>query len=300
MTPHRASDITGVGSVALQDKDKVRKNSLPVKGEVTKKQPPAPPVRRVGFGGGNPSADVPPPASSVAPPAFDVMLLKQMVENSVGLKKPVNGMDGADSSSSSNERLSAVKKSGESKDDDYAVRFSDSSTHDRTSATRPVAGTYAAAVAASKERLSQQAAAASAGNVASVQKTDSVPVSGAAHGTATVATARDSSPPPPPAAQVTKDPRVELVQQLQRKLDIEVKVKLAAEQLAEVYRSKHSKDKKMALEAQNKVTEAIHKIDEIRHQLIKAQQDLENMSYSPSKCCALVNFTCVVVTTGRQ
>lgn len=299
MTPHRASDITGVGSVALQEKDKVRKNSLPVKGEVTKKQPPAPPVRRVGFGGGNPSADVPPPASSVAPPAFDVMLLKQMVENSVGLKKPVNGMDGADSSSSSNERLSAVKKSGESRDDDHAVRFSDSSTHDRTSATRPVAGTYAAAVAASKERLSQQAAAASAGNVVSVQKTDSVPVSGAAYGPVTVATARDSSPPPA-AAQVTKDPRVELVQQLQRKLDIEVKVKFAAEQLAEVYRSKHSKDKKMALEAQNKVTEGIRKIDEIRQQLIKAQQDLENMSFSPSKYCTLVNFACIVVTTGRQ
>ncbi len=61
-------------------------------------------------------------------------------------------------------------------------------------------------------------------------------------------------------------------------------VKMAAEQLAEVYRSKHSKDKKTATEAQNKVTEAILKIDEIRHQLIKAQQDLENISFSPSMC----------------
>ncbi len=92
VTMHRTSDISQssvVGNIASQDKDTVRKNSLPTKGDGAKKQPPAPPMRRVGFGGG----DAPPPASSVAPPAFDVMLLKQMVENNAGFKK-VAGSDG--------------------------------------------------------------------------------------------------------------------------------------------------------------------------------------------------------------
>jgi hypothetical protein len=54
---------------------------------------------------------------------------------------------------------------------------------------------------------------------------------------------------------------------------------LAAEQLVEVYKSKHSKDKKMATEAQNKVTEAIFRIDNIRQQLFKAQQELDAPTY---------------------
>ena len=229
----RVSDVpqsSAIDSAVTQDI--MRKNSLPSKTDNSlKKQAPAPPVRKVGFGSAQNIAAPSVPMSS----SFDMMVLKQMV-GSLGPYKPAAssttdkkvgfGPEGSfeeKSVENDTEVISTVKKTGGSFEEVPSTKLPDKLSEDST-VTKEKEKTVGNKVGVQFNDVVATAATDSA-NYAVPTLFKVVSTTNNSGGAIPAITEKsDNSQPATEKSVPPKDPKAELLQQLQRKLDIETKV----------------------------------------------------------------------------
>jgi hypothetical protein len=208
----RASDISQTNAA---NQDVSRKVSLPAKPDAppnsiaAKKQPPAPPVRRVGFGNSTQqSSEI---ASAMAPSALDVLLLKQMVGGKNG-----GEMAAAESTEKKSEAVVESDITPHKK-----VGFAGSEDDSSTSTTHVGGDTT------DSPSRNNRAGSTKVGPRFDTNITEP------SHSASTIFV---SSAPHPPENQPTprRDPRAEHIAQLQKKLEIETKVQFVCAQTASV------------------------------------------------------------------
>lgn len=209
----RASDISPTNAA---NQDISRKVSLPAKSDAppnaiaAKKQPPAPPVRRVGFGSSTQqSSEI---ASAMAPSTLDVLLLKQMVGGKNGGEMAAAESTEKKSEAAVESNVTPHKKVG------FAGGEDDSS-----------ASTHAGGDSTDGPSRNNRAGSTKVGPRFEPNTTEP------SH---SVSTIFDSSASQPHENQPTprRDPRAEHIAQLQKKLEIETKVQFVCAQTVSVLR----------------------------------------------------------------